>query len=69
MNGIFVGRQEDIDKVLVSDTFKKTYFKATDKEERIISVGKNHKKNMNKRINKKNKSVAPPAYEGPPAYS
>ena len=85
MNGIFVGRQEDIDEVLVSDTFKNTYFRAIHKEEKIVSVGKNQKKNMKKRINKKNKVAnAPPAYkaeqnidvicpsidaEAPPMYS
>ena len=82
-NGIFVGKQEDIDQLLVSDTFKSAYFKAIEQD--IISVGRNHKKNMKKRINKKNKVAnAPPAYEaehnidvicpsiddeGPPLYS
>ena len=82
-NGIFVGKQEDIDQVLVSDTFKSAYFKEIEQD--IISVGRNHKKNMKKRMNKKNKEAnAPPAYkadenidaigpsiddEGPPRYS
>ena len=82
-NGIFVGKQEDIDQVEVSDTFKSAYFKAIEQD--IISVGRNHKKNMKKRMNKKNKVAnAPPAYEaehninvicpsiddeGPPRYS
>ena len=63
--------------------FKSAYFKAIEQD--IISVGRNHKKNMKKRMNKKNKEAnAPPAYEaehnidaigpsiddeGPPRYS
>ena len=47
-----------------AQSLKNHNFKAIVEKENIISVGKNHKKNMKKRINKKNKVAnAPPAYE------
>ena len=78
-NGVFVGEEEHIDKVLVTDLFKTTYFKS-----RVVPspAGKNAKANKRKRDNKKKKEeqilnlkMETPSYnpsnssnEAPPEY-